>query len=98
MNRNRRSHASGNSVAAPGNCSCVALTSDIPVGRRRDSNSYIPIVVLLRYSRLLLLAQLYLLLPWSRTFPRLTTREGGNAKGLLGTILALSVAYTSGER
>ncbi len=43
----------------------------------------------MRCSRLLLLAQLYLLLPWSRTFLRLTTREGGNAKGLLGTILAL---------
>ncbi len=51
------------------NCSCVVLTSSIPAGR-------------LRCSRLLLLAQLYLLLPWSRTFRHLTARNGGNAQGL----------------
>ena len=31
-------------------------------------------------------------------FRHLTTRDGGNAKGLLGTILALSVACTRGAR
>ncbi|MEE9596872.1 MAG: hypothetical protein V3V96_08840, partial [Acidiferrobacterales bacterium] len=31
-----------------------------------------------------------------RTFRHLTARDGGNAKGLLGTILALSVAHTRG--
>ena len=34
------------------------------------------------YPRLLLLAQLYLLLPWSRNFRHLTAMDGGNAKGL----------------
>ncbi len=33
--------------------------------------------------------QSYLLLPWSRNFLPLTARNGGNAQGLLGTILAL---------
>ncbi len=69
----------------------VLLFSPRQSGRcsRRDSNSYIPIVVLRALLSVLLLAQLYLLLPWSRTFRHLTTRDGGNAIGLLGTILAL---------
>ncbi len=47
--------------------SCVALTSDLPVGG-------------LHCSRPLFLTRFYLLLPWSRTFLHLTAMDGGNAQ------------------
>ena len=45
-----------------------------------------------RGSRFLFLTELYLVHPWTRTSLHLTTMDGGNAKGLYGTILALWVA------
>jgi len=47
---------------------------------RRDSNSYILVVVLYALPSTAVPDAVYLLLPWSRTFRHLTARDGGNAK------------------
>ncbi len=72
----------GNSVAAPG--ATLTPTSDRHAWRkckRIVGNNPCHVVVLLHCSN----------------FRHLTARDGGNAKGLLGTIRALSVACTSRE-
>ncbi len=82
----RLDNCSGNSVAAPGNCSSTAVP-DAVLGNRslRCSRSLLPArlsatapCVALTPASL----QSYLLLPWSRNFLPLTARNGGNAKGL----------------
>ena len=66
LSRRRKCKRIVGTILAMESCSCVVLTSYVPVGR-------------LHCSRPLFLTRLYLLLPWSRTFARPTTKDGGSA-------------------